>query len=300
VVGPKSKRRAASHLIAEKSCSERKACQVSDFSRSVYRRKPLPAGKDQVLRERLRSLSAEHPRYGFRRIWGLLRAGGWRVNRKKVQRLWREEGLRVSVRGKKRRRLGRSTAVAPRCEYPNHVWSWDFVHDVTADGRQLKILGIVDEFTRQCVALLAGRSFRSCDVVAALEEAMCSYGAPSLIRSDNGPEFIAKALGSHLERRGVCASYIERGSPWENAYIESFNGRLRDECLNRELFDSVLEAQVLLDDWRDEYNKRRPHSALGYQSPAAFALNWKGKCLPLLEPVVTAQIKEKTLVGIET
>jgi putative transposase len=300
VVGPKSKRRAASHLIEEKSCSERKACSVSVFSRSVYRRKPLLAGKDKVLRERLRSLSAEHPRYGFRRIWGLLRAEGWRVNKKKVQRLWREEGLRVSVRGKKRRRLGQSTAGALRGEYPNHVWSWDFVFDVTADGRQLKILGIVDEFTRQCVALLAGRSFRAGDVIAALEAAMGSYGTPALIRSDNGPEFIAKAIGAHLEHSNIGTNYIERCSPWENAYIESFNGRLRDECLNRELLGSVLEAQVLLDDWREEYNKRRPHGPLGYQSPTAFALNWKGKSSLLTEPVVTARSKEKILVAAET
>lgn len=300
MVGPKSKRHAASHLIEANICSERKACTVIGFSRSVYRRKPLLAGQDKVLRGRLRSLSAEHPRYGFRRIWALLRSEGWRVNRKKVQRLWREEGLRVSVRGKKRRRLGRSTACALSSEYPNHVWSWDFVHDVTTDGRQLKILGIVDEFTRQCVALLAGRSFRASDVVAALEAAMGSYGAPALIRSDNGPEFIAKAIGAHLERRNVGTSYIEPGSPWENPYIESFNGRLRDECLNRELFGSVLEARVVLDDWRDEYNNRRPHSALGYRSPSEFALSWKERHNPPLEPILTSSREEKTVACVET
>ncbi len=275
MVGPKAKRQAVGHLIQKKSASERMACFVIAFSRSTYRRQPQRASMDQRLRTELNRLSRAHPRYGFRRIWGLLRADGWQVNHKKIQRLWREEGLKVTVKAKKKKRLGTSTLFQKRSEYPLHVWSWDFVHDVCQDGRGIKILGVVDEFTRQCVVLSAGRSFRAQDVIGEMSKAMIRYGKPELIRSDNGSEFIAHAIANYLTEQEVGTSYIEPGSPWQNPYIESFNSRLRDECLNRELFSGLLEAQVILADWREDYNASRPHSSLGYKSPNLFARNWK-------------------------
>ena len=300
MVGPKAKRRATSHLIEKKACSERRACGVIRFSRSVYRRKPHLQEKDQALRAQMNKLSKKHPRYGFRRVWALLKADGWRVNLKKIRRLWREEGLKVSVKATKRKRVGTSSHALWRSEYPNHVWSWDFVHDITTDGRTLKILGIVDEFTRQCFTLFVARSQKASDVIRALDLAIESYGSPTLIRSDNGSEFIAKAISRYLKQGGIGTSYITPGSPWENPFIESFNGRLGDECLNRELFSSVLEAQVILDDWRDEYNNLRPHSSLKYQSPVAFASSWKEKESMLIEPVSAAARLDNNLVKAET
>ena len=281
MVGPKAKRRAATHLIKAKSASQRRACSTVDLSRSTFRRKPIMPSLDQRLRKELNRLSARHPRYGFRRIWGLLRRGGWKVNLKKVQRLWREEGLKVVTKPKKRSRTGASTSAVTRSKYPLHVWSWDFVHDSLASGRGVKILGVVDEFTRQCVALSASSSFAAHQVIKELETAMNTYGRPELIRSDNGPEFVAKAVEKHLKRRNIGSHYIQPGSPWENGYIESFNSRLRDECLNRELFTSMLEARVVLQDWRKEYNSDRPHSALKYQSPDQFAKTWNKEMIDL-------------------
>ena len=222
------------------------------------------------LRQRLHALSRLHPRYGYRRIQAVLKAEGWRVNRKKVQRLWREEGLRVSSRARKRRRSGRSSAPRQEAEYPLHVWSWDFVEDRTADGRRLKVLTMVDEFTRFCLILYVARAITARDAILVLERAMAEYGCPEFIRNDNGPEFVAQAMQAYLAASGIGTQYIDPGSPWQNAYAESFNGKLRDECLDRELFGSLLEARVILAAYREEYNKRRPHSSLGYLPPLAF------------------------------
>jgi len=218
-------------------------------------------------------LVRKHPRYGYRRIWALLRSEGYRVNRKRVHRLWRQEGLKVPRKQRKRRRLGSSEngCVRHRAERMNHVWCYDFLSDQTSDGRTLKVLTIEDEYTRQSLAIDVARSIRSTDVIETLRYLFDLRGAPGFIRSDNGPEFIAEALRQWLRFSGVGTLYIEPGAPWENAYGESFNSRLRDELLDRELFTSLREAKVVVEDYRQEYNHRRPHSSLDYQTPAAFA-----------------------------
>jgi transposase InsO family protein len=203
----------------------------------------------------------------------LLKAEGWRVNRKRVHRLWRQEGLKVPLRQRKRRRVGwqGGSGGRRRAEHKDEVWSYDFVMDQTIDGRRLKILPIVDEFTRECLAIVVARSMTAPEVVGTLSRLVADRGAPKYLRSDNGPEFIAEAVKEWLAAAGTATLYIEPGSPWENPYSESFNSRFRDEILNREVFTSLMEARVLLEDYRKEYNHRRPHSALGYRTPAAFA-----------------------------
>jgi putative transposase len=234
--------------------------------------RPVLAPEDQ-LRARLRQISRTWPRYGFRRAWALLRLEGWVVNRKRVQRLWREEGLKVRPWAPKRRRLGTSTVPAQRlrAERPNHVWAIDFIFDATSDGRPIKALSMCDEFTRENVARRLGRSVTADDVVDALEEACARRGAPEFIRCDNGPEFVAAAIQDWCRYRGVGTSYIAPGSPWETPFVESFNGKARDELFAREIFDSVLEARVLWEDFCHVYNHQRPHSSLGYLPPAVFA-----------------------------
>jgi putative transposase len=220
------------------------------------------------------TLATRFGRFGYRRITALLRQEGWRVNHKRVERLWREEGLKVPQKQPKRGRLwlADGSIVRRRAERPNHVWSYDFVFDRTADGRPLRMLAIVDEYTRECLAIDVARRLNSRDVLARLAELCVHRAVPEHIRSDNGPEFTAKALRRWLRRVGVQTLFIEPGSPWENGYIESFNGKLRDECLNLERFDTLLEAQVLIERWRLEYNHSRPHSALGYRPPAPEAI----------------------------
>ena len=221
----------------------------------------------------MHELAKERRRYGHRRVAALLRAEGWRVNNKRVRRLWRREGLKIPRRVKKKRRLGHdgNGCTRRRATRPNEVWSYDFVFDQTADGRRLKILPVVDEFTRECLVMLVGRRLTAGDVIKALARAAVRRGMPEHLRSDNGPEFIAKEVRAWLAREGTGTLYIEPGSPWENAYSESFNSRLRDELLNGELFSSEKEAVVLLEQWRRAYNDERPHSSLGYVAPAVFA-----------------------------
>jgi putative transposase len=219
-------------------------------------------------------LSRENPRYGYRRVWALLRREGWPVNKKRVHRLWREEGLKVPQKQRKRRRLLEGTSengcTRRKAEYKNHVWSYDFVMDQTEDGRRLKMMPIVDEYTRECLAIEVERSITAEEVVAILTYLFEECGEPAYIRSDNGPEFVAAAVKRWLEASGVGTLYIESGSPWENAYTESFNGRFGDELLKREEFASLLEAKVLVEEYREHYNRRRPHSALGYRTPLEF------------------------------
>jgi putative transposase len=219
-------------------------------------------------------LSRENPRYGYRRVWALLGREGWAVNKKRVQRLWREAGLKVPAnRERKRRRLGTSenSCTRRRAEYIDHVWSYDFAMDATEDGRRLKMLPIVDEYSRECLALETERSISGEDVVETLSRLFTERGEPAYIRSDNGPEFIAEAVKRWLAASGVGTLYIEPGAPWENAHSETFIGRLRDELLDREVFANVEEAKVLAKDYRDHYNYHRPHGALGYLTPAEFA-----------------------------
>jgi len=263
--------------------SERRACAVVGQPRATQRYEPREPDDEKPLVRRMKELSAEHPRYGYRRVWALLRAEKFRVNRKRVHRLWRREGLRVPRKQRKRRRLGNggNSCTRRKALHPDHVWSYDFVMDQTSDGRRLKLLPVVDEFTRECLAIEVERHFTAADVVATLKYLFELRGAPRFIRSDNGPEFIADAVKAWLERSGCGTLYIEPGSPsrgsrlipllWENAYVESFNGKLEDELLNREQFATLEEAKVLVEDHRLDHNHRRPHSALGYLTPAAFA-----------------------------
>jgi len=239
----------------------------------TQRYQPAPNGDEARLVQRMLSLVGRHPRYGYRRITALLRREGWVVNRKRVFRLWRREGLKVPQKSRKKRRLGTSAngCVRQRPERPNHVWAWDFIFDQTTNGRVLKWFTLVDEYTRECLALEVRRRMTSEDVLDVLAEVFAVRGAPTHLRSDNGPEFIAQAIRTWLARTGVGPLYIAPGAPWENGYAESFHSRLRDEFLNVEAFNTVAEAATLGEQWRLDYNHRRPHSTLGYRTPAEFA-----------------------------
>ncbi len=243
--------------------------------RSSQRYEGRKIGRDRALLERMVTLTRENPRYGYRRVWALLRREGWQVNKKRVHRLWREEGLKVPEKQHKRRRLllggSENGCTRRRAEHKDHVWSYDFVMDLTEEGRRLKMMPVVDEYSRECLSIDVERSITAEDVVATLTSLFCSRGEPSYIRSDNGPEFIAKAVKQWLETSEVETLYIEPGSPWENAYSETFISRFSDEVLKREVFTDLLEAKVLIEDYRDHYNHQRPHSALGYRTPAEFA-----------------------------
>lgn len=236
---------------------------------------PVKEERDRKLVARMKVLSRKHPRYGYRRIHAMLRRDGWRVNRKRVHRLWVAEGLKVQRPQRKRRRLGSSEGGSQRlrAEHRNHVWSYDFTMDRTEDGKRLKMMPVVDEFTRECHTIEVERSITAEDVVSTLRYLFRVHGEPKYIRSDNGPEFIAKAVREWLAQSGVKTLFIEPGSPWENAYVESFNGKLEDELLGRELFTSLLEAKVLTEEYRVGYNHERPHSSLGYRTPAEFAVD---------------------------
>jgi putative transposase len=241
--------------------------------RSSQRYVSTKAGKDAALVQRMIALCRENPRYGYRRVWALLRREGWAVNKKRVQRLWTEAGLKIPAKERKRRRMGVSenSCTRRRAEHIDHVWSYDFAMDATEDARRLKVMPIVDEYSRECLALETERSITAEDVVEVLDRLFTERGEPAYIRSDNGPEFIAEAIKRWLESCGVKTLYIEPGAPWENAYSETFISRLRDELLNREVFANLKEAKILTEDYRDHYNHHRPHGALGYLTPVEFA-----------------------------
>jgi len=249
---------------------QRRACRVVGQSRSTQRRRPVVRSDETPLTQRIVSLAHRYGRYGYRRVTALLRREGWRVNHKRVERIWRQEGLKVPSRQPKRGRLwlNDGSTLRLRPERKDHVWSYDFIHDRTRDGRPLKILSIVDEFTRECLVLKVERSIKANDVIDALNDLFIRRGVPEHIRSDNGPEFTAEAVRLWLKTLEIEPLFIEPGSPWENGYVESFHGKFRDELLNRELFDTLLETQTLVERWRKEYNTVRPHSALGYRPPA--------------------------------
>jgi len=250
--------------------SERKACAVIKQPRSTQRRKPIVCDDENALTRDIIALASEYGRYGYRRITALLRAKGWHVNHKRVMRIWRREGLKIPIKQPKRGRLwlNDGSCIRLRPSWKNHVWAYDFVHDRTKDGRAFRMLTVIDEYTRECLAITTKRKLKSGDVLETLENLFIERGVPDHIRSDNGAEFTAKAVQSWLERMEVKPTYIEPGSPWENGYNESFNGRLRDELLDRELFYTLYEAQVLIENWRVHYNTKRPHSSLGYKPPA--------------------------------
>jgi len=241
-------------------------------ARATQRLRPLISGEESRLVTDIISLATKYGRYGYRRITAMLNNSdnGWQVNHKRVERIWRQEGLKVPKKQPKRGRLWLNDGSCIRLwpEHKDHVWSYDFVTARTADGRAFKMLTIIDEYTRECLAILVERRLTSVDVLDKLYELFLFRGVPEHIRSDNGPEFTAKEVRKWLGRMDVKTLFIEPGSPWENGYIESFNGKLRDELLNREIFTTLTEAKVLIADWRKEYNQVRPHSAKGYKPPA--------------------------------
>ena len=254
--------------------SERRVCRVLRQHRSTQRH--IPRGRDdedQLVADMI-ELARQYGRYGYRRIAALLRDTGWIINDKRIERLWRREGLRVPMKQPKKGRLwlNDGSCVRLRAEHRDHVWSYDFVHHRTDDGRAFRTLNIIDEYTRECLAIEVKRKLNSNDVIDVLTDLFILRGVPAYIRSDNGPEFIAEAVRRWISAVGAKTAYIEPGSPWENGYCESFNARFRDELLNGELFYSLKEAQIIIEQWRKHYNTRRPHSALGYKPPAPEAV----------------------------
>jgi putative transposase len=250
--------------------SERRACKVLHQARSTQRRILSPPPDEQQLTGDIIALATRYGRYGYRRITAMLKHSGWKVNHKRVERIWKKEGLKVPQKQPKRGRLwlNDGSCVRLRPRYKDHVWSYDFVIDRTVGGRAFKLLNIIDEYTRECLAIVVKRKLTSQEVIDTLFDLFILRGIPEHIRSDNGPEFTARAVRKWLGRIGVKTLFIEPGSPWENGYIESFNGKLRDELLNREIFTTLSEASILIEQWRQEYNHTRPHSSLGYRSPA--------------------------------
>jgi putative transposase len=238
--------------------------------RSTQRNRPRGRDDEERLTADIVALARYYGRYGYRRIAELLRRAGWIVNDKRVERIWKREGLKVPAKQPKRKRLwlNDGSCVRLRAERPNHVWSYDFVQDRTHDGRAYRMLNIVDEFTRECLAIRVDRKLKGNDVIDVLSNLFIVRGVPAYIRSDNGPEFIAQTVQDWIGVVGSRTAYITPGSPWENGYIESFNARLRDELLNGEIFCSLREAQIVIEQWRRHYNQERPHSSLGYKPPA--------------------------------
>ena len=262
------------HLRGKFGISERRVCRVVGQPRSSQRYAGLIRGNEEVLRAEIVRLASRYGRYGYRRITALLRNDGWGVNHKRVERIWRQEGLKVPKRQPKRGRLwlNDGSCVRLRPTHRNHVWSYDFVSERTHDGRPLKILTLIDEYSRECLALLVERCITSDDVLYCLADLFIRHGIPEHIRSDNGPEFTARVVRQWLGHIGVKTLFIEPGSPWENGYNESFNGKLRDEVLNREVFFTLKEAKIVIEAWRLEYNTIRPHSSLNGLPPAPEAI----------------------------
>jgi putative transposase len=269
-LSPHKRRQAVMRVCELLHVSQRRACRVLDQARNTQRRSADADDQEKRLTADIIQLATRYGRYGYRRITVLLNNRGWRVNHKRVQRIWRREGLRVPGKQPKRGRLwlNDGSCIRLRPEYKDHVWSYDFVEERTTDGRKFRILNIIDEYSRECLCAKVERRLSSHDVIDVLFELFILRGIPEHIRSDNGSEFTAKAVRKWLGRLGVRTLFIEPGSPWENGYIESFNGKMRDELLNRELFTTLTEAKVLIAHWRKEYNQIRPHSSKGYKPPA--------------------------------
>ena len=271
-------------MVKELGVSERHACRTLGQHRSTHRKKPQGRKGEKALTRAIIALAEQYGRYGYRRITAMLKRDGWDVHEKRVYRIWRREGLKVPMKQPKRGRLwlNDGSCIRLRAERPNHVWSYDFVQDRTHDGVAYRMLCVIDEYTRECLAIRVERKLNSQTVLEVLAELFLTHGPPEHIRSDNGPEFIAIALREWLRRLNVKTLYIEPGSPWENGYCESFNSKLRDEFLNREVLYTLKEAQTLIEWWRRHYNTLRPHSSLGYRSPAPKSMLPK----PLMPPYV--------------
>ena len=269
-MSPARRRRCVLHVQEQLNVSERIACRVLGQHRSTQRKVPRGRPDEAALTKAIIELASMYGRYGYRRVWSMLRDLGWEISVIRVERIWRREGLKGPRKQPKRGRLwlNDGSCIRLRPSWPNHVWSYDFVQDRTDDGKAFRMLTVICEYTRRCLAIVVGRKLRSDDVLHCLADLFTEHGPPDHIRSDNGPEFTAVAVRDWLARIGVKTLFIEPGSPWENGYNESFNGKLRDELLNAEIFYTMKEAKVLIERWRTYYNTIRPHSALGYRPPA--------------------------------
>lgn len=257
------------HAVQKYSVSERCACQALGINRSIIRYINKKPDDEEALKADITRLAEKYGRYGYRRITELLKAEGWRINHKRVERIWRSEGLRVPKKQRKRGRLylNDGSIVRKKAVFENHVWSYDFVEDKLHNGKTIKMLTIIDEYTRKCLKIHVGYRLKTNDVIKVLSELFIEYGKPSIIRSDNGKEFTSKNIRNFLKILKVENAYIYPGSPWENGFVERFNGILRDELLNGEMFYTIEEAAVITEDYRQTYNNIRPHSSLGYMSP---------------------------------
>lgn len=271
MVSPSAKRCGVRYLAEERGYSQRRGCALVRLSRSSFRYLPRPRKDEEKLTEQIRELAWKHSAYGYRRIAVLLLREGSQVNVKRVHRIWKREGLQVSRRKPRKRRMGPNGEVTLRPEHPNQVWTYDFLEDRTEDGKKLRILTVLDEYTRECLNITVDTSITADKVIGILDWLFLTRGVPEHLRSDNGPEFVARAVQGWLNEKGCGTIYITPGSPWENPYIESFHDKLREECLNQYLFISVGEAQEIVEAWREEYNLYRPHSSLGYLTPAEYA-----------------------------
>ncbi len=270
LLSPARRRACIEHVRRELSVSERRACAALGQHRSTQRKIPQGHEDEARLTADIVELARQYGRYGYRKIAALLRRAGWLVNDKRVERIWRREGLKVPKKQPKRGRLwlNDGSCIRLRAEHRNHVWSYDFVEDRTHEGRKFRMLNIIDEFTHECLAIRVARRLKSIDVIDALSDLFILRGVPAHIRSDNGPEFIARAVQDWIGAVGARTAYIAPGSPWENGFIESFNARLRDELLDGEVFYTLREAQIVIESWRRHYNAVRPHASIGYQAPA--------------------------------
>jgi putative transposase len=271
MVSPRARRHAVAHLMTERGLSQRQACQLVGIQRSSARYQVRQRQDESQTVALVRRYAEEQPMYGYRIIAAMLKQDGHLINRKRVYRIWRQEGLQLPRRKAAKRRCGDSTGGLHRATRPDEVWSYDFLESRTERGSKLRILTILDEYTRECLGIHVARSISSRRVIQILEWLFLMRGVPSYLRSDNGPEFIAFALQQWLHDQHCHTLYIEPGSPWENPFIESFNRTFRTECLDRWVFADGREAQIVIEQWRHEYNHRRPHSSLGYMPPAAFA-----------------------------
>ncbi|MEI8178859.1 IS3 family transposase [Aestuariivirga sp.] len=270
LVSPERRRQAVDAAQDKYHLSERIACRIVGQPRGTQRYVPTLRPDEDELTRNIVLIASNYGRYGYRRVTAMLNDSGMAVGKDRVQRIWRREGLRVPQKQPKRSRLwfNDGSCIRLRPEHPNHVWSFDFVEAATHDGRRIRLMTLIDEFTRKCLAIRVARRINAIGVIETLADAMLFEGVPAFIRSDNGPEMVAKVLRQWLSGLGAKSLYIEPGSPWENGYCESFNGKLRDELLNGEIFYSLREAKVVIEQWRIHYNTKRPHSALGYRPPA--------------------------------
>ena len=272
MVSASAKRQVVDHLVEAHELSQRRACHTSGIARSTVRYRKRGRAEEVGMMSAVRDYARRYPQHGYRHITALMqRDGGRRVNHKRIERLWRQEGLQLPRRKTVKRRYGEKGEVKRRAEYPNHVWSYDFTEDRTERGQKVRVLTVLDEFTRECLMTLAARSIPSARVLDVLKWLFTTRGVPQHLRSDNGSEFIANKIKAWLKTSGCQTIYIEPGHPWENPFIERFIGTLKRECLDRYLFDTVAEAQYLVEQWREEYNRYRPHSSLDYLTPVEYA-----------------------------